>query len=151
MELRGFDYVAIVNFLSGYNTTKDYAFALYNDIADEIIELLSHGNTIVGVVNPKNEYAPCIIKGVIPATSYTATVITAEVIAAGNADDYFIRQKKRTKEELIKKKKKSLDKAILKATQAAKSVSDYENEIKNLPDNERLNTLLRELKELEDM
>lgn len=93
-EVKGNYNVAMCKFVQGTNTTKEYAFALFNDdiyVGDCVLCDTTCGYNIAKVVN------------VIPKLEYDGTKVTKEIICKVDFSDFNHRAETRKKKEAIKK------------------------------------------------
>ena len=93
-EVKGNYNVAMVKFLQGTNTVKEYAFALFNDDIYEGDCVLCDTTCGYGVARVVN---------IIPKLEYDGTKVTKEIICKVDFDDYNHRIETRKKKEAIKK------------------------------------------------
>ena len=92
--------VAMVKMLQGVNTTKEYAFALYDEkvnVDDLVLCDTQYGYAVARVVN------------IMPLEEYEGVNITKEVICKVDFDDF---EKRKDAKRRAKKLKSSMDKIV---------------------------------------
>ena len=94
MEVKGNYRVAMVKFVEGTNTTKEYAFALFDtwiNVGDIVLCDTAYGYQVAEVIRivPKNEYSGC--------------VVTKEIVCKLDFSNFNDRKEKRKKREELKK------------------------------------------------
>lgn len=147
-DMKGYNYVAIVNLLEDYNK-KDYAFALFDE--DEKL-IKGTGHLVVVNARGKDNRVLATIKDIMPVEMYNErcnkAAITAQVVGVVNMDRYIahVEEEKRLKE--LEKKKLAIEKELEKEINKRKSVEYYEEMAKKYNDNPRLAELVSELKGL---
>ena len=107
MKVEGNYRVALVNFLDGMNTVKDYAFALFDD---EIVE-----NDLV-ICDSANRYCVAKVSKIMTKEEYTGTTITKEVVCKVDFTDFEQRKEDRKKKAELKKK---MDKLVADSQEIA--------------------------------
>ena len=94
MAVKGNYNVAMVKFIQGYNTSKEYAFALFDndtDVGDYILCDTSQGYNVgkVTKIIPQNEYSGC--------------TVTKEIICKIDFTEFEKRKELRKQKEVLKK------------------------------------------------
>lgn len=152
-EMKDFEFVAIVNIVEDYNK-KDYAFALYNDDMDVIINMKDNTQPVMAVVNAKNKNNRVLgtIKEIHSSEEYFKnnknTKITAEVVGVVNMDRYIARENEKVRLAELAKKKAAIERELEAEINKRKSVEYYEEMAKKYSDNPKLAELVAELKGL---
>lgn len=146
-DMKGYNYVAIVNLLEDYNK-KNYSFALF----DEDEKLIGGEGHLVVVNTRGKDRVLGTIKDIMPVEMYNErpdrVTITAQVIGVVNMDRYIthVEEEKRLKE--LAKKKLEIEKELEKEINKRKSVEYYEAMAEKYSDNPKLAELVKELKGL---
>lgn len=149
-DMKGYNYVAIVNLLEDYNK-KDYAFALFDEDEKLIRRVGKEGHLVVVNTRGKDRVLGTV-KEIVPVEMYNErhdkVTITAQVVGVVNMDRYIthVEEEKRLKE--LAKKKLEIEKELEKEINKRKSVEYYEEMAKKYDDNPRLAELVKELKGL---
>lgn len=107
MKVEGNYRVALVNFLDGVNTIKDYAFALFDD---EIVE-----NDLV-ICDSANRYCVAKISKIITKEEYTGVAVSKEIVCKVDFTDFEQRKADREKKKELKKK---MDKLVADSQEIA--------------------------------
>lgn len=94
MAVTGNYKVAEVTFLQGVNTTKRYAFALFNNDIDVNDTVLCDTN---------NGYVVGRVENIIPKEEWNGATVTKEIICKVDFSDFEIRKENRKKKENLKK------------------------------------------------
>ena len=94
MEVKGNYRVALVNFIRGTNTTKNYAFALFDDSINEDDFVL---------VDSENGFSVCKVKEIIPKCEYNGTTVTKEIVCKVDFSAYEDRKEARKFKASLKK------------------------------------------------
>lgn len=144
-----FKNVAIVNLLEDCNK-KDYAFALYDEDLNTIVEIENENSPAMVVVNArgKNNRQLAIIKEIMSIENYNGTKITAEVVGVVNMNNYIDRENEKKRQAELAKKRVAIEAELEKEINKRKSVEYYEEMAKKYSDNPRLAELVSELKHL---
>lgn len=87
--------VALVNFISGTNTTKDYAFALYDDNVQV--------NDLV-LVDASSTFSVAKVKAILEKDEYSGVAITKEIVCKIDIADYENRKKLRQEKKALQSK-----------------------------------------------
>lgn len=87
--------VALVNFISGANTIKNYAFALYDDNVQV--------NDLV-LVDASSTFPVAKVKAIIEKDEYSGVAITKEIICKIDIADYEKRKKLRQEKKALQSK-----------------------------------------------
>lgn len=99
MSLSGNYNVVMVNFITGYNTNKEYAFAGYGNVG-------MPGDYCL--VDSNGQYQVAKIVKIVPKSEYTGTAVTKEVICGLDFSAYYERKAARKKRNQIKNKMDNL-------------------------------------------
>jgi hypothetical protein len=97
MAVKGNYHVAMVKFVQGYNTSKEYAFALFNTdtevvvIGDHVLCDTSQGYNVGKVIK------------IIPQNEYTGCTVTKEIICKVDFTEFEKRKELRKQKEALKK------------------------------------------------
>ena len=96
MAVKGNYHVAMVRFIQGYNTSKDYAFALFDSddvvlIGDHVLCDTSQGYNVGKVTN------------IIPQSEYSGCTVTKEIICKIDFAAFENRKEVRKQKENLKK------------------------------------------------
>lgn len=94
MAVKGNYDVAIVKFVQGTNTTKEYAFALFNECAyvDDFV-----------LCDTSNGYGVAKVVRIVPQNEHTGTPITKEIICKVDFTAFEKRKELRKQKEILKK------------------------------------------------
>lgn len=95
MSVKGNYSVATVKFLQGTNTTKEYAFALF-DIGDVVI-----GDNVL--CDTANGYGVGRVVNIMPQNEWTGTPVTKEIICKVDFSKFEARKELRKQKENLKK------------------------------------------------
>lgn len=127
MAINGYQEVASVRFVEGTNTTKQYNFAVYDGIVKSGDYALVKSNNGYGCAG----FGVVKVIDVQPATEYSGTLPTAEIICGVDLNEYEKRCKMRADRETIKKK---MDKLVKQHQQTAvyQAVADVSTEMAEL-------------------
>ena len=100
MAIKGNYDVAMVKFINGTNTTKEYAFALFSETAylDDLV-----------LCDTSNGYHVAKVVSIIPQNRYTGVAVTKEIICRVDFTAFEKRKELRKQKEVLKKQ---MDKLI---------------------------------------
>ena len=107
MALVGYQEVAAVKFIEGTNTTKTYHFALYDHAVDVGDYALVKSRNTYG----SGSYGVVKVIGIVPASEFSGSDPTAEIISKIDMSAYEVRCEKRKNREALKKQ---MDKIVEK-------------------------------------
>ena len=94
MEVKGTYSVALVNFIRGTNTNKNYAFALFD-------ESICEGDLVL--VDAESGFSVCKVKEIIPKCEYEGITVTKEIVCKVDFSAYENRKEARKFKESLKK------------------------------------------------
>lgn len=153
IKMEGYKYLAIVNLLEDYNR-KDYAFALYDEDYDSLIQLNCRDAMVVVNANGKNNRLLGFVKDVMSVEEYYSIdknrgrKITAEVVGVVNMNPYIVREEEKIRLAELEKKKAAIERELEAEINKRKSVEYYEVMAQKYADNPKLAELVAELKNL---
>lgn len=94
MSVKGNYNVAMVKFVQGTNTTKEYGFALFNELvgADDLV-----------LCDTTNGYNVAKVSKIIPQNEYNGAPVTKEIICKVDFSEFEERKERRKQKEALKK------------------------------------------------
>ena len=97
MAVKGNYHVAMVKFVQGYNTSKEYAFALFNTDTDVVVI----GNHVL--CDTSQGYNVGKVTNIVPQGEYSGCTVTKEIVCKVDFTEFEKRKELRKQKEALKK------------------------------------------------